>query len=116
MDDSLTEAALEYHRQYPPGKIAVTPTKSLVNQRDLSLAYSPGVAAACRLIVEQPGEARHMTARGNLVAGITNGTAGLGFCNIGPPGREPGVEGETPPFKKIARKQPFPFPIAEKDP
>src|SRR5258706_15126851 len=75
MDDSLTEAALEYHRQYPPGKIAVTPTKSLINQRDLSLAYSPGVAAACRLIVEQPGEARHMAAPGNLAAVIPNGTA-----------------------------------------
>src|SRR5258706_15781305 len=101
MDDSLTEAALEYHRQYPPGKIAVTPTKSLINQRDLSLAYSPGVAAACRLIVEQPGEARHMTARGNLVAVITNGTAVPGFRKIGAPAGEPGVGGEAVPFEKI---------------
>src|SRR5258708_14102835 len=107
MDDSLTEAALDYHRQYPPGKIAVTPTKSLINQRDLSLAYSPGVAAACRLIVEQPGEARHMTARGNLVAVITNGTAGLGLGNIWAPAGEPLIEGEARPFKKIARLRLF---------
>src|SRR5258708_33567800 len=95
MDDSLTEAALDYHRQYPPGKIAVTPTKSLINQRDLSLAYSPGVAAACRLIVEQPGEARHMTARGNLVAVITNGTAGPGCRENRAPGAGSRTEGQT---------------------
>src|SRR5258708_34222004 len=102
MDDSLTEAALDYHRQYPPGKIAVTPTKSLINQRDLSLAYSPGVAAACRLIVEQPGEARHMTARGNLVAVITNGTAGLGVGKIGPPARQPAIGGQGRPFTEFS--------------
>src|SRR5260221_12122495 len=101
MDDSLTEAALEYHRQYPPGKIAVTPTKSLVNQRDLSLAYSPGVAAACRLIVEQPGEAGNMTARGNLVAVITNGTAVLGPGNIGALASNPGQQGKACLFKRF---------------
>ncbi len=116
MDDSLTEAALEYHRQYPPGKIAVTPTKSLVNQRDLSLAYSPGVAAACRLIVEQPGEVRNMTARGNLVAVITNGTAVLGLGNIGALASKPVMEGKACLFKKFAGIDVFDLEIAETDP
>src|SRR5258708_23630792 len=103
MDDSLTEAALDYHRQYPPGKIAVTPTKSLINQRDLSLAYSPGVAAACRLIVEKPGEARRMTARGNLVAVITNGTAAVWVRRNGPTRREERGQGTGTPCTRTTR-------------
>src|SRR5260221_57069 len=116
MDDSLTEAALEYHRQYPPGKIAVTPTKSLVNQRDLSLAYSPGVAAACRLIVEQPGEGRNMTARGNLVAVITNGTALLGLGNIGALASKPVMEGKGCLFHKFASIDLFDLATPETEP
>src|SRR5271169_6981054 len=102
MDERLSEAAIEYHRQYPPGKISVTPTKSLINQRDLSLAYSPGVAAACRLIVQSPSEARNMTSRANLVAVITNGTAVLGLGDIGPLAAKPVMEGKAVLFKKFA--------------
>ena len=76
--EDLKKAALEYHRQHPPGKIAVVATKPMVTQRDPSLAYSPGVAYACEAIVEDPNAASEMTARGNLVAVITNGTAVLG--------------------------------------
>ena len=76
-------AALEYHELPRPGKISVTPTKQLLNQRDLALAYSPGVAAPCEEIVKDPGNAYKYTARGNLVAVITNGTAVLGLGNIG---------------------------------
>ncbi len=75
MDDSFRQAALDYHRLPRPGKIAVTPTKALVTQRDLALAYSPGVAAACEEIVADPGRARDYTALGNLIGVITNGTA-----------------------------------------
>ena len=78
-DPNLREAALEYHRQFPPGKIALAPTKPLTNQRDLALAYSPGVAAACDEIVRDPAKVSTLTARGNLVGVITNGTAVLGL-------------------------------------
>ena len=81
---SLHEASLEYHRTLPAGKIAIAPTKQLSNQRDLALAYSPGVAAACEEIVRDPAEARSLTARGNLVGVVTNGTAVLGLGDIGP--------------------------------
>src|SRR5205814_3523304 len=84
MDERLKAAALEYHRRPRPGKIAVVPTKELTNQQDLALAYSPGVAAACEAIVADPNEASTLTARGNLVGVITNGTAVLGLGNIGP--------------------------------
>ena len=84
MDESLRKAALDYHREHPPGKIAIAPTKGLVNQRDLALAYSPGVAAACEEIVRDPAEARNLTARGNLIGVVTNGTAVLGLGAIGP--------------------------------
>ena len=77
-DKDIREAALEYHRAYPPGKISILPTKQLTNQRDLAMAYTPGVAAACDEIVRDPIEARTLTARGNLVGVITNGTAVLG--------------------------------------
>src|SRR3546814_9326882 len=83
MDANLRKAALEYHESGRPGKISVTPTKQLSNQRDLALAYSPGVAAACEEIVNDPGNVVRYTARGNLVGVITNGTAVLGLGNIG---------------------------------
>ena len=85
----LRQAALEYHEFPTPGKIAVTPTKQLINQRDLALAYSPGVAAACEEIVADPANAFRYTARGNLVAVVTNGTAVLGLGNIGPLASKP---------------------------
>ncbi|MGL4996918.1 MAG: NADP-dependent malic enzyme, partial [Deefgea sp.] len=84
MDEELRKKALEYHRFPKPGKIQVVPTKGLASQRDLALAYSPGVAAACDAIVADPSEARNLTSRGNLVAVVTNGTAVLGLGNIGP--------------------------------
>ncbi|MBS1137963.1 MAG: NADP-dependent malic enzyme, partial [Proteobacteria bacterium] len=84
MDKDLAAASLEYHRHPTPGKIAVVPTKGLTNQRDLALAYSPGVAAACNAIVADPAQARELTSRANLVGVITNGTAVLGLGNIGP--------------------------------
>src|SRR5574340_779485 len=102
MDERIRKAALEYHRRPQPGKISVTPTKQLVNQRDLALAYSPGVAAACDEIVNDPAEARNLTSRGNLVAVITNGTAVLGLGNIGPLAGKPVMEGKGVLFKKFA--------------
>ena len=83
MTDDLKQSALDYHRLEPRGKIKVVPTKPMVTQRDLSLAYSPGVAYACEAIVADPKEAGSVTARGNLVAVITNGTAVLGLGDIG---------------------------------
>ena len=84
MTDKLKDSALDYHRYPKPGKIKITPTKALTTQKDLALAYSPGVAAASELIAEDPAEARNMTARANLVGVITNGTAVLGLGDIGP--------------------------------
>ncbi len=115
-DDELREAALEYHRSRPPGKIQVMPTKPLVNQRDLALAYSPGVAEACRLIEQDPLEASNMTSRGNLVAVITNGTAVLGLGNIGPLASKPVMEGKGVLFKKFAGIDVFDIEINESDP
>src|SRR5258706_11957588 len=108
MDDPLRRSALDYHRLPTPGKISVVPTKELINQHDLSLAYTPGVAAACELIVADPAQARNMTARANLVAVITNGTAVLGPGNIGPPAAKPVMEGKAGAFQKFARIQLFP--------
>jgi malate dehydrogenase (oxaloacetate-decarboxylating)(NADP+) len=116
MDEQLSEAALEYHRAIPHGKIAVTPTKGLINQRDLALAYSPGVAAACELIVASPSEASNMTSRGNLVAVVTNGTAVLGLGNIGPLAGKPVMEGKGCLFKKFAGIDVFDIEIDERDP
>jgi malate dehydrogenase (oxaloacetate-decarboxylating)(NADP+) len=116
MDDQLKKSALDYHRLPTPGKIAVTPTKDLLNQHDLSLAYTPGVAAACELIVSDPAEARNMTARGNLVAVITNGTAVLGLGNIGPLAAKPVMEGKAVLFKKFAGIDVFDIEINERDP
>src|SRR3954462_6059323 len=116
MDEQLRKSALDYHRLPTPGKIAVTPTKGLLNQHDLSLAYTPGVAAACELIVADPAEARNMTARGNLVGVITNGTAVLGLGDIGPLASKPVMEGKAVLFKKFAGIDVFDIEINERDP
>ena len=112
----LRQAALEYHEFPTPGKISVTPTKQLSNQRDLALAYSPGVAAACEEIVANPANAFRYTARGNLVAVITNGTAVLGLGNIGPLASKPVMEGKGVLFKKFAGIDVFDIEINELDP
>src|SRR5690606_6659849 len=98
----LRQAALDYHELPTPGKLAVQPTKSMLNQRDLALAYSPGVAAACEAIVDDPANAFRYTARGNLVAVVTNGTAGLGLGDIGPLAAKAVMEGKAVLFKKFA--------------
>src|SRR4249919_3444964 len=112
----LKQSALDYHRLEPRGKIKVVPTKPMVTQRDLSLAYSPGVAYACEAIVEDPNEASAMTARGNLVAVITNGTAVLGLGDIGPLAGKPVMEGKGVLFKKFAGIDVFDIEINERDP
>jgi len=112
----LRQAALEYHEFPTPGKISVTPTKQLTNQRDLALAYSPGVAAACEEIAIDPANAFKYTARGNLVAVITNGTAVLGLGNIGPLASKPVMEGKGVLFKKFAGIDVFDIEINELDP
>jgi malate dehydrogenase (oxaloacetate-decarboxylating)(NADP+) len=116
MDELIRAAALDYHRQPKPGKISVTPTKVLSNQRDLSLAYSPGVAAACDAIVAEPAEAATLTARSNLIGVVTNGTAVLGLGNIGPLAAKPVMEGKGVLFKKFAGIDVFDLEIAETDP
>ncbi len=116
MDKLLREAALQYHRQSPAGKISVNATKPMITQRDLALAYTPGVAAACELIVADPLEVRNMTARGNLVAVITNGTAVLGLGAIGPLAAKPVMEGKGVLFKKFAGIDVFDLEIDETDP
>jgi len=116
MDESLRKAALDYHRFPRPGKIAVTPTKGLVAQRDLALAYSPGVAAACEEIVSDPACARDYTALGNLIGVITNGTAVLGLGAIGPAASKPVMEGKGVLFKKFAGIDVFDIEINERDP
>ncbi len=115
-NDQLKQAALDYHRQPVAGKISVTPTKGLTNQRDLALAYSPGVAFACEAIKEDPGAARTLTARGNLVAVITNGTAVLGLGAIGPLAAKPVMEGKAVLFKKFAGIDVFDIEVDERDP
>ena len=102
MDEDFREAALEYHRSPKPGKIAIRATKSLETQRDLALAYSPGVAAACEEIEKDPLKALDYTSRGNLVAVITNGTAVLGLGDIGALASKPVMEGKAVLFKKFA--------------
>ena len=116
MADDFNESALRYHRMLPYGKIEVAPTKPLANQRDLALAYSPGVAAACEAIVEDPREVSTVTARGNLVAVITNGTAVLGLGDIGPLAAKPVMEGKGVLFKKFAGVDVFDIEISERDP
>ncbi|HEX7605183.1 MAG TPA: phosphate acyltransferase, partial [Usitatibacter sp.] len=116
MIDDLRKAALEYHRLPVAGKIEVAATKSLITQRDLALAYTPGVAAVCDAIVENPGSARELTVRGNLVAVVTNGTAVLGLGNIGPLAAKPVMEGKAVLFKKFAGIDVFDIELAERDP
>jgi malate dehydrogenase (oxaloacetate-decarboxylating)(NADP+) len=116
MLDDLKQSALEYHRKPVPGKVEITATKSLITQRDLALAYSPGVAFACEAIVENPNEARNLTVRGNLVAVVTNGTAVLGLGNIGPLAAKPVMEGKGVLFKKFAGINVFDIELAERDP
>jgi malate dehydrogenase (oxaloacetate-decarboxylating)(NADP+) len=116
MDDQLRKAALDYHRLPAPGKISIAPTKGLVNQRDLALAYTPGVAVACQEIAADPGAARNLTARGNLVAVITNGTAVLGLGAIGPLAAKPVMEGKSVLFKKFAGIDVFDIEVNERDP
>jgi malate dehydrogenase (oxaloacetate-decarboxylating)(NADP+) len=115
-EQALRDAALEYHRTPRRGKIAVTPTKPLSNQRDLSLAYSPGVAYPCLEIEADPNKAAEYTSRGNLVGVITNGTAVLGLGDIGPLAGKPVMEGKGCLFKKFAGIDVFDIELAEKDP
>jgi malate dehydrogenase (oxaloacetate-decarboxylating)(NADP+) len=116
LPEELRQAALDYHRASPAGKIRVTPTKSLLNARELSLAYSPGVAYACEAIVGDPRTASELTARGNLVGVITNGTAVLGLGDIGPLAGKPVMEGKGVLFRKFAGIDVFDIEISEKDP
>ncbi|MEW9898414.1 NADP-dependent malic enzyme [Chitinivorax sp. PXF-14] len=116
MSNKLRDAALAYHRQPSPGKISVVPTKPMATQRDLALAYSPGVAEPCIEIVGNPAAAFELTARGNLVAVVTNGTAVLGLGNIGPLAGKPVMEGKGCLFKKFAGIDVFDIEIDETDP
>ena len=116
MEENFRKAALEYHEQGRPGKISIAPTKTLSNQRDLALAYSPGVAAACEEIVADVANVFRYTARGNLVGVITNGTAVLGLGNIGALASKPVMEGKAVLFKKFAGIDVFDIEINEQDP
>ena len=116
MEEELKKSALEYHRLPRPGKISILPTKQLTNQRDLALAYTPGVAAACEEIVRDPREAINLTSRGNLIGVITNGTAVLGLGAIGPLAAKPVMEGKSVLFKKFAGIDVFDIEIDERDP
>ncbi|HET8869246.1 MAG TPA: NADP-dependent malic enzyme, partial [Aquabacterium sp.] len=115
-EQALRDAANEYHRLPTRGKISVTPTKPLSNQRDLSLAYSPGVAYPCLAIEQDPTLAAEYTSRGNLVAVVTNGTAVLGLGDIGPLASKPVMEGKGCLFKKFAGVDVFDIELAERDP
>jgi malate dehydrogenase (oxaloacetate-decarboxylating)(NADP+) len=108
--------ALDYHEFPRPGKLAISPTKPLANQHDLALAYSPGVADACLAIVEDARNASRYTARGNLIAVVSNGTAVLGLGNIGPLAAKPVMEGKAVLFKKFAGIDVFDIELAETDP
>jgi malate dehydrogenase (oxaloacetate-decarboxylating)(NADP+) len=114
--EGFREAALNYHEFPTPGKLAVVPTKQMINQRDLSLAYSPGVAFACEAIVENPLNAARFTARSNLVGVVSNGTAVLGLGNIGPLASKPVMEGKAVLFKKFAGIDVFDIELNESDP
>ena len=115
MEDSFRESSIRYHTDPTPGKLAIKLTKPLSNERDLSRAYSPGVAHACELIADDPNQAANVTARGNLVAVVTNGTAVLGLGNIGPLAGKPVMEGKAALFKKFANIDVFDIEIAETD-
>jgi malate dehydrogenase (oxaloacetate-decarboxylating)(NADP+) len=114
ISSDLKSGALFYHRHPRPGKLEIQPTKPLGNQRDLALAYSPGVAAACEAIAVEPGEAGNLTSRQNLVAVISNGTAVLGLGDIGPLASKPVMEGKAVLFKKFAGIDVFDIEVAEK--
>src|SRR5258708_1541719 len=116
MDDDFRKAALDYHRYPRPGKLAIEATKRMTTQRDLALAYSPGVAAACEAIVADPDSARDYTARGNLVGVISNGTAVLGLGNIGALAGKPVMEGKAVLFKKFAGIDVFDIEVDATDP
>src|SRR5271168_5361686 len=116
VNTKLREAALDYHEFPTPGKIAIAPTKQMINQRDLALAYSPGVAFACEEIVENPLNAARFTARSNLVGVVTNGTAVLGLGNIGPLASKPVMEGKAVLFKKFAGIDVFDIEVDAADP
>lgn len=116
MDDQLKQSALDFHEFPVPGKIQVSPTKPLATQRDLALAYSPGVAAPCLEIEKDPLKAYKYTARGNLVAVISNGTAVLGLGNIGALAGKPVMEGKGVLFKKFAGIDVFDIEVDELDP
>jgi malate dehydrogenase (oxaloacetate-decarboxylating)(NADP+) len=116
VDEQLKESALEYHRRHPPGKLSILPTKQLTNQRDLALAYSPGVAAACEEIRQDPATAVLYTSRANLIAVVTNGTAVLGLGAIGPLAAKPVMEGKAVLFKKFAGIDCFDIELDERDP
>jgi malate dehydrogenase (oxaloacetate-decarboxylating)(NADP+) len=116
VDEQLKQNALEYHRLPRPGKISILPTKQLTNQRDLGLAYTPGVAAACEEIVRDPAQAMQLTSRANLIAVITNGTAVLGLGAIGPLAAKPVMEGKSVLFKKFAGIDCFDIEVDERDP
>src|SRR5947209_10480565 len=115
ISDDLRAGALVYHRMPKPGKLEIHPTKPLGNQRDLALAYSPGVAAACEAIVADPAQAAELTARANLVAVVSNGTAVLGLGNIGPLAGKPVMEGKAVLFKKFAGIDVFDIEIEAHD-
>jgi malate dehydrogenase (oxaloacetate-decarboxylating)(NADP+) len=116
VDEQLKKNALDYHRRSPPGKLSILPTKQLTNQRDLALAYSPGVAAACEEIVRDPACAALYTSRANLIAVVTNGTAVLGLGAIGPLAAKPVMEGKAVLFKKFAGIDCFDIELDERDP
>jgi malate dehydrogenase (oxaloacetate-decarboxylating)(NADP+) len=116
VDDNLRKAALDYHRYPRPGKLAIEPTKRMATQRDLALAYSPGVAAACQAIVADHDSAKLYTARGNLVGVISNGTAVLGLGNIGALASKPVMEGKAVLFKKFAGIDVFDIEVDAADP
>jgi malate dehydrogenase (oxaloacetate-decarboxylating)(NADP+) len=116
MDNKLRDSALEYHAKDPAGKLSILPTKQLTNQYDLSLAYSPGVAAVCEAIVDDANNAQKYTARGNLVGVITNGTAVLGLGPIGPLAAKPVMEGKAVLFKKFADIDVFDIEVDARDP
>ena len=116
MDEELRKSALEYHRLPRPGKVSILATKQLTNQRDLALAYSPGVAVACEEIRRDPAEAVNLTSRANLIAVITNGTAVLGLGAIGPLAAKPVMEGKAVLFKKFAGIDCFDIEVDERDP
>jgi malate dehydrogenase (oxaloacetate-decarboxylating)(NADP+) len=116
VDEELKKNALDYHRRNPPGKISILPTKQLTNQRDLALAYSPGVAAVCEEIRQDPAKAVDYTSRANLIAVVTNGTAVLGLGAIGPLAAKPVMEGKAVLFKKFAGIDCFDIELDERDP